>query len=310
MNSGSLTVGKKPFWKRLRRDLSFNRFAYFLIIPAVVLTIIFHYFPLWGVKLAFQQYNIYSPETSPWCGLDNFITIFKTPGLVQAIINTLLCSVIGLVTGFPLEIMFALALNEVRNTGFKKVTQTISYLPHFLSTMAVVGLATTMFSMYGPINDIIDFLGGERTMFLAQQNMFLPIITIVCLWKNTGWNSIIYLSAISGVDPTLYEAVAIDGGGRWRQIWHVTLPCIRPTIIILLIYKFGGLFGSTFEIVYGFQNPFVNFENISTIIYKRGIEGGQYGISTAMGLFQGVIGFILLYIANFTAKKVSETSLF
>lgn len=306
----SIELKKEGFLEKLKKDLNKNKFAYFLILPAVIFVFVFSYMPITGIKMAFQNYDIYFPESSTWAGFDNFIKIFKTPGLTKAIINTFYLSILSLIVGFPGSIIFAILLNEVRNMKFKKITQTLSYLPHFLSWISVIGIASTLFSRYGSVNDLIEMLGGNRTMFLAEQKFFVPFVLMLSVWKGLGWGSIVYLAAIAGVDQSLYEAVKIDGGGKWRQIWHITLPSIRPTIVIMLIWQLGGLFNSNFELIYGLQNSFVDFEVMSTIIYKRGIEGGEYSMSTALGIFQGAVNLVLILVSNYFAKKVSETSLF
>lgn len=310
MNSNNTLVKKDSFAVRLKKDFQRNMFAYLLILPAIILVFVFSYLPIGGIKMAFQDYDIYFPEGSAWVGFDNFISIFKTPGLLKAIGNTFYLSILSLIVGFPGSIIFAILLNEVKNIHFKKVTQTLSYLPHFLSWISVIGIASTLLSTYGPLNDLVELLGGERVMYLAEQKYFVPLLLILSVWKGLGWGSIVYLAAIAGVDQSLYEAVKIDGGGKWCQIWHITLPSIRPTIVIMLIWQLGGLFNSNFELVYGLQNSFIDFEVMSTIIYKRGIEGGEYSMSTALGVFQGVVNLVLIVVSNYFAKKVSETSLF
>ena len=271
-----------------------NRFLYLLLLPSVAYIIFFNYIPFNGVKIAFQNYNIFSPELSEWVGLDNFKQIFSNSEIYVTIWNTLLLSLLTLVTEFPITIIFALLINEVTSSGFKKTVQTISYLPHFLSWISVIGIATALYSRDGLINNLISMITGSTTpiLFMSEQWFFIPDVIILSIWKEMGWGSILYLAAITGVDESLYEAAMLDGAGRLKQVWHITLPSILPTIVIMLIWRIGGLLGSNFELVYGLQNPFINFEVISTFIYKRGIAGGDYAISTAYGLNLDFISFL------------------
>ena len=295
---------------RLWSEIKKNRFMYFLLLPSVVLVILFTYIPFGGVRIAFQEYNIYNPDASNWIGLENFKEILSSKGMLKAIWNTLAISLLSLVTTFPAGIIFALMINELKNGIFKKTVQTVSYLPHFLSWISVIGIASGFYAISGSLNDLSLMFGAdERVMFLAQQSFFVPNVIILSLWKEVGWGSIIYLAAISGVDPSLYEAATIDGAGRFRQTLSVTLPSIMPTVVIMLILKIGSLLASNFELIYGLQNPFVDYEVLSTVIYKQGIEGGEYAIATAFGLFQGVVSLILIITANFFSKKAADISI-
>lgn len=303
----NVTTNKKNLWTEIKK----NKFTYILLLPAFVLVILFAYVPFWGVKIAFQDYNVYRPELSEWVGLKNFRDILSSPGMVQAIFNTFYISILSLVICFPAGIVFALLLNELPTGKFKKSVQTISYLPHFLSWISVIGIVTTLYSQSGIINDIRTALGAtDRIMFLAKQEFFVPNTIILSIWKELGWGSIIYLAAIAGIDSSLYEAATLDGAGKFRQVWNITIPSIMPTVIIMLILNMGSLFTSNFELIYGLQNAFVDFETVNTVIYKQGIEGGDYSITTAFGLFQGVINVILVLSANFLSKKVTEVGLF
>ena len=230
----------------------------------------------------------------------------------MAIANTFTISLLNLAICFPAPVIFALLLNEVDNKYFKKVTQTLSYLPHFLSWISVIGIVSTLYAKTGIVNDIIVMLFGEdkRSLIMANQNFFVPNVIILNLWKGIGWGSIVYLAAISGVDSSLYEAARIDGAGRFRQTWSITIPTILPTVIIMLIWKCGTLFNDNFELIYGLQNPYIDFDVVQTIVYKRGIAGGDYQVSTAFGLFQGLVNIVILIIVNQIAKKATETSVF
>jgi putative aldouronate transport system permease protein len=260
--------------------------------------------------VAFQDYKIFGGIFgSPWVGLKHIIDIVRLPALSNAVLNTLLLSSLTLITSFPAAIVLALLFNELKVGLFKKTVQTISYLPYFLSWISVIGIAGSFLAIYGTINDLrVGLMGAdtERIMFLSKQEMFVPLLILLTLWKEVGWNSIIYLAAISSIDIQLYEAAKMDGANRLQQTWHITLPCIKPTIIILLIFSMGSLFSNNFELVYGMQNPFIKFDVISTIVYSRGIVQANYSMAAAIGFMQGLISFLLVYISNKVAKAVSE----
>lgn len=295
------------------RCLKQNKMTYLFLLPGIILTFIFCYIPLPGLYMAFVDYDPFDGIWgSAFVGLENIKTIIEMPELTRAIFNTLKLSLLNLVFVFPLPLAFALMLNEVKNRAFKRVTQTVSYLPHFLSTIAVVGIATTIYSSSGIINDIRASLLGEGTepiLFLGIQKFFVPNILILSIWQELGWSSIIYLSAISGIDPALYEAAIIDGAGKWKQCWHITLPNLSVTVILLFILQIGNLLNSNFDLIYGLQNVFIDFEVISTVIYKQGITQGHYSIATAFSFMSGVISLVLILGANAVSKKINGTSL-
>jgi len=296
----------------LKKRILKNKMAYVFLLPSIILVLLFCYVPLWGVKLAFLDYNIINPSKSIFVGLKNFLEILTMESCLSAVFNTLTISLLNLLITFPITIIFALLLNELKNGIFKRTIQTVSYLPHFLSWISVVGIATSLLSKFGPVNNLIVMLTGndDRTLFLAQQGLFVPMNLLINVWKGTGWGSIVFLAAITGVDTTLYEAASLDGAGRLKQVIHVTLPAIIPTIVIMLLWRVGSLFNDNFELIYGMQNPFIDFEVIQTLIYKRGIEGGNYSVATALGLMQGAVNFILLFIVNSLTKKITDVGLF
>lgn len=289
-----------------------NKMTYLFLLPGMILTFIFAYVPLPGLYMAFTDYNPFSGIWgSEFVGLENIKQIIEMPELYGAIINTLKLSFLDLLIITPLPVIFAIMLNEIKNKAFKRITQTISYLPHFISTIAVVGIATTLYSNNGIINDIrVSMLGPEtdRILFLGLQNFFVPNVLILTLWQTLGWSTIIYLSAISGIDPGLYEAAIIDGAGKFRQCWHITLPQLSTTIILLFILKVGGMLTSNFDLIYGLQNVFIDFEVISTVIYKEGITQGNYSIATAFSFLTGTISLLLILGANFVSKKINNVS--
>lgn len=301
---------KKRFRLPSRKEIAFL----IMLLPALVITLVFAYLPMMGLFIAFKEYDpLIGIFGSPWAadyGFANFIEIFRTPGLVEAIWNTLYLNILSLALTFPTPIIFALLLDEVRNKAYKSVVQTVSYLPHFLSTIAVVGIVGSLFSQYGVINDVLKMLGLERIIFFAKSEWFIPIYLIINVWKGLGWNSIVYLSAIAGISTELYEAATIDGAGRFKQVWYITIPSLMPTAMILLILSLGGIFGSSFDLIYGLQNGVDwTMDVIATAVYKNGILEGQYGLSTALGLMQGGIALILTFGVNAISKKVSEISM-
>ena len=303
--------------KRLvqRSTLNKNKYMYYLLVPAVVSTFIFGYLPLCGVIFAFKDYDVIAGfGASPWVGLKNFAEIFTAPDFLVAIKNTLIYSSVCLFGMFPFPIILAIMINELWGSKFKKTVQTITYLPHFLSWATVVGFAYSMFALRGPINDLFVSLFGEsyeRTNILLDSKNFLGILFVSGLWKEVGWSSILYLAAIAGIDPTLYEAARVDGASRWKQICKITIPAILPTVVVVLLLKVGGLVTNNFEQVYGFQNVYTQeqTEVIGTLAYRTGIQNGSYSLATAFSCTQGFVSFMLMTVANFISKKVSNISI-
>ena len=287
--------------------------VYLMLLPALLCTFIFSYLPMPGILVAFQKFDPFKPLLqSPWVGFDNIKQIFSTPNVAPSIWNTFYLSILSLITSFPAPIILSLLLNEINTMWFKRTVQTISYMPYFLSWIAVIGLAYTLYSKNGSINDLrIMFaqLFGQpepkRLLFMSFPSFFVPNVLILSIWKGVGWGTIIYLAAITNIDPQLYEAAVMDGAGKLRQTWHITLPGIMPTTMILLIFALGGLFGSNFELVYGLQNPYIDFEVISTVVFKQGIGKGKFGLATAMGFLQGLVAMLLTIGANWVSKKMS-----
>lgn len=296
----------------LRQRLHQHRFLYLLLAPALVLVFVFQYIPYTGLIMAFQDFDIIGGGLfgSPFVGLKHFQTIVTTPEFGKAIVNTLYFSAVLLFGGMPVPIILALLFNEVGNRTFKRITQTISYMPYFISWISVVALFQTFFSFDGPFNALRSALmgpGAEPYNPLMDETMYLPIVFLSHLWKNAGWSTVIYLAAIAGIDPTLYEAAIMDGCGRWKQTLYITLPMILPTAGILLILNMGSLVSVNFEQFYGFHNLYNVGENevINTLIYKRGLNAGQYSLATAFGLSQGIVSFLLVFASNAIAKRTS-----
>ncbi len=303
---------KSSFSVRAKKDFRRNRNLYLLVLPVLAFYIIFHYKPMYGAVIAFKDY---SPGLgigkSPWVGFDNFIRFFSGPYFGRLIRNTLLLSLYNLLFGFPAPIVLALLLNEVRNKKFKSLTQTITYLPHFISMIVVTGMITNFCMSNGLFNDIIVFFGGERSPLLQNPRLYRTIYVASSIWQEVGWGSIIYLSALSGVDAQLYEAASIDGAGKWKQLLHVTLPGISPTIITMLILKMGSLMSLGYEKTILLYNAatYETADIISSYIYRVGLVDQDWSYSTAIGLLNSVINCILLVLTNRLSKKISDTSL-
>ena len=293
--------------KRLFRD----RYLYIMLIPTLIYVLLFEYLTMIGIVIAFQDFNIFKGFFgSEWVGLDNFARIFSSSKFLIAIRNTLLVSLMNMILGYPLPIILALLINELKDGIFKRVSQTISYLPHFLSWMSVVGLIYMLFGRDGIVNDICMYFGAqERVTFLAQQELFPWFLFGAVVWKDTGWGTIIHLANLSSINPELYEAASIDGATRMQKLRYITWPHMKPMIVVLMIFAMGNLFGSNFELVYGLQNPYIDFEVISTITYQTGIVSGEYSISTALGLAEGLVALILVLGTNWISNKVSGNGL-
>ena len=292
-----------------------NKVMYLLLLPAIIAVIVFNFLPFAGIVIAFKDYDVIDGILgSPWVGFDNFIKIFKYPEMLASIKNTLIFSIVGVFGKFPFPIILALLFNEIRNAKFKKFVQTISYFPHFLSWASVCALIYAMFAIDGPVNNIMAKLigaGYERANILMDSKNFLPVLFFSGLWKELGWSSIIYLAAIAGVDPSMYEAAEVDGCNRFKQVIYITLPSIKTTIVLVLLLGMGSLVTANFEHVYGLQNVYTQNETevINTLVYRKGIQGGEYSLATAFGLMQGIVSVTLVILANKFSQAVSETSL-
>lgn len=296
----------------IKMDLRRNKSLYLFVLPVILFYALFHYKPMYGAIIAFMDYTpARGIAGSEWVGLENFIRFFKSPYCTRVIKNTLLLSVYDLIFGFPAPIILALLLNEVKSTVFKRFTQTITYLPHFISLVVICGMITDFSLSNGIFNDIIVFFGGERSALLSQPENYRPIYILSGIWQNIGWGSILYLAALAGVDQQLYEAASIDGAGKWKQLIHVTLPGIVPTIVIQLILKIGSLMSIGYEKTLLLYNDATleTADIISTYVYRSGLQQQDWSYSTAIGLFNSVINCILLFSANYISKKTTESSL-
>ncbi len=293
-----------------------NRVLYIMLLPCVAYTFLFSYYPLSGWIMAFQNFKpAKGYKGSDFVGFSQFEFLFKDIDFWRSFRNTLAMSMLNLVFSFLFAIAFALLLNEIKNKKFKTITQTMSYLPHFLSWIIVCSLIQTMLSTGndGAVNNVLMGLGiiKEPVLFLGKQEYFWWVATFASVWKETGWNSIIYIAAISGIDPELYEAAALDGAGRFRKMWHVTLPGIRPTIIVLLIMNLGFALNATFEIPYILGGGLLAdvSQTIDLFVLDYGIKIGNYSLATAAGIFKSVISLFLVFTTNKIANRFGENSL-
>ena len=298
--------------KVIRADLAKHKGIYYMLAPVVLYYLLFHYQPMYGAQIAFKNFSVgQGISGSPWVGFEHFINFFNSYYFWRLLRNTLLINVYDVLFGFPAPILLALLLNEIKNNAFKRTIQTITYLPHFISLVVVAGLIVDFCSRTGLVNDILEILGFEPVVFMLQPSWFRTIFVGSGIWQNLGWGSIIYLAAMAGIDPQLYEAATIDGAGRWKQVLNVTIPGITPTVIILLILRFGQMMNVSSEKILLLYNPntYETADVISTFVYRQGLIGMDYSYSSAVGLFNSVINFILLVSVNRISRKLSETSL-
>lgn len=294
-------------------DIRKNRAIYLMVLPVVLYFFIFKYFPMYGAVIAFKDF---SPAKgiwgSDWVGFQHFKDFFQSYYFIRVLRNTFLISFYNLIFGFPAPIILAILLNELRQKLFKSIVQTVSYLPHFISIVVISGLIIDFTNRGGIVNSIIMFFGGQDSALMNNAENFRTIFVSTSVWQELGWSSIIYLAALSGINPELYEAVRVDGAGRFRQIWSVTLPGLIPTIMILLILRIGGLMEVGFEKVVLLYNPntYETADVISSFVYREGLaQGNDYSYTTAVGLFQSMINFVLLISANSLSRRFSGSRL-
>ncbi len=300
------------FMVRIGKELRMNKYIYLMLLPVIVYLIILNYIPMYGVIIAFKDFK---PRLgimgSPWVGMKYFKEFISSIFFGRTLRNTVILSGLNLVFGFSAPIIFAVLLNEVRNIHFKKTIQTITYLPHFITTVIIASLILVFTNSDGFITQIVNGITGHTGSLIGDKNYFRGIYVISEVWQGFGWGSIVYLAAISGINPELYEAARIDGANKFRQIWNVTLPGIMPTIVIMFIMAVGGLMSIGWEKAFLLQSP-VTYETsdiISTFVYRKGFEEMNYSYSTAVGLFNSVINLILLAGANKISQKMNDTSL-
>ncbi|TDF99508.1 ABC transporter permease [Paenibacillus piri] len=295
------------------KNLYRSRYLYLMIAPVAAYYIIFDYIPMYGAQIAFRDFNPFvGVWGSQWVGLKYFEQFFSSVYFTRLLGNTLMINLYALLVGFPAPIILALMINEVQKNFLKRGIQTIVYIPHFISLVVVVGMILSFLSpSSGIVNVMITALGGESVHFMAEPAWFKTIYVLSGVWQEAGWGCIIYLAALSGIDPHLYESAVVDGASRWQRLISITLPSIVPTIMIMLILRMGGLFSVGFEKIMLMYNP-ITYETadvISTYVYRRGIQGGEYSFSTAVGLFNSVINLVMLVTFNAISKRMNGTSL-
>ena len=309
--TSSVLAGPNPLLRKIQQQ----RFLLAMIIPAVIWIIVFNYLPMTGIIIAFKNYRITkSIFDAPWVGLEHFYELFKDGDFANVMVNTLGISLLKLAIGFPLPIAFAILLNELNGRRFKKAVQTVSYLPHFLSWVVLGGIMMNWLADIGFINQILLFLGVIKTpdFWLSKPEYFWGIVVVSDVWKELGWGAIIYLAAISGIDPTMYEAATIDGAGRWQKIRFITLPSISGTIAILFILAVSGILNSNFDQILVLSNSLNQSASdvIDVFVYRTGLRNNRFSYAQAIGLFKSVIAFILLWGANSLTKRINGNSLF
>ncbi|WP_241242671.1 ABC transporter permease [Paenibacillus whitsoniae] len=287
---------------------------YLMILPAVILVILFKYMPMYGVLIAFKDYNLMKGVwQSDWVGLQYFRELFMFDEFPRVVRNTLMISLMKLLVGFPIPIVLALLLNELKFLKFKRTVQTLTYLPHFISWVIIGGLAIDLLSpSSGIVNRIIEMLGFQPIFFMSDERIFRWILVLSDVWKEAGWGAIIYLAALLGINEELYQAATVDGANRLRQIWHIALPGLRSTIIIILLLRIGYILDAGFEQVLVMYNPTVYdvADIIDTYVFRVGLGSMQFGLTTAAGLFKSAIGCVLLVLANTFARKMGEEGIF
>ena len=307
-----LALSIKMHSVKLARDIKMHRGAYLIALPVIMFYLLFCYKPMYGLIIAFKNY---SPAKgimdSPWAGFHHFQDFLTNPYFWRLMKNTLVISISNLIFSFPAPIILALLLNEIKNKVFLRASQMIMYIPHFISLVVICGMVIRFTSSDGIINDLIVMLGGERMSYLNYPQYFVPIYVISDIWAGIGWGSIIYMAALTGIDTSLYEAAVIDGAGRWKQTLYVTIPGIMSTVIVMLLMRIGQLLSLGYEKIILLYNPltYETADIISTYVYRKGLIERNYSFSTAVGLFNSIISFILLVGANSLSKRMGEGSL-
>lgn len=295
-------------WTTLRRQYV----LYLMILPVAAGFIVFRYFPLYGIILAFKDYDLIDGYfRSPWAGLKHFSAFFRDPYLFRIVRNTLLLGIYGLIWGFAPPIILAIMFHEMRGSAIRRVTQSISYLPHFIAIVIIVGMLKTLFSSTGIVNQVLTSFGFDSINFFGEPGWFRPLFIGSSIWQQAGWGSIVYLAALSGVNPELYEAAYIDGANRLQRIRHVSIPGIVPVVTILMILRVGRIVETNFEKVYLMYSPLIyeTADVIATYVYRRGIINRDFSYATAVGLLNSVVAFVFIYGANSMSRRIGNTSL-
>ena len=312
MMKAKQSIGR--FFRYVRR----HPMMYLMLIPGLFFLFIYKFAPLYGILIAFKDYNIFAGSNpidaiakSPWVGFANFERLFKSSEFIKVLVNTLIINGMKILFLFPIPIICAILLNEIRNKAFRKLSQTASYVPYFFSWVVVFGIFYSLFGSYGVVNNVIAALGHARIKFFTDTGIFRWLLVFTEGWKEIGYNTVIYLAAITGIDIALYEAASVDGANKWKQIWHVTMPGLLPTIVLMFILKVGYILDTGFEQVLVFYNPAVYdvADIIQTYVYRLGMGQMDFPLSTALGLFNSVVAFVLIVSANMISKKLIHRSI-
>ena len=299
---------KIPAFQHIWKFKSF----YIIILPALIYFIVFSYIPYYGLTIAFKDFKIFGGiAASPWVGFKHFNEIFTSPDFFKLIRNTVMISLYRIVFEFPVPIILALLLNEVRHSWYKRTIQTITYFPNFLSWVVYGGIMMSFVQPSGMINEVLKRIGAEPLQILTTPSSFIAMLIITSIIKSSGFGAIIYLASLSGIDIQQYESAIVDGANKIRQIWHITLPGIRPTIVIMFILAIGNIMNAGFEQIFIMYNAAVYevADIVDTFVYRIGLQGAQYSISTAVGIFKGIIGFVLIYFSNSALRRLGEASI-
>lgn len=300
---------ERTAWERFCKDVIRDKWLYLLLLPGIVFLIIFRYIPIFGNVIAFMDYNPFDTSQNVWVGLKHFQDLLTRPQFLQVFGNTLYISILKMVCGFPVPIILALMMNEMKNLKFKKVAQTLLYLPNFISWVVLSGLIMNMLDPdTGVVTGIINSISGEKIQVLTDTRYFVPMLIVTDIYKGAGWGTIIYFAALSGVDPQLYEAAEIDGARKWKQLLHITLPSITPTIVVMLILSCNNIVNAGFDQIFMLYSATVYSvaDIIDTYVYRIGIQRSDYSFSTAAGLFKSVIALVMILIVNTVAKKTGN----
>jgi putative aldouronate transport system permease protein len=295
------------------KDFTRNRWLYFLLIPGVVYFVIFRYIPIFGLHIAFMDYNQYNPAASKWVGFAQFIKLFSRNSFVPVLLNTLKISLLKLFCGFPIPIILALLMNEMRIFGFKKVVQTLLYLPHFISWVIMAGILMNLLDpSMGLITQLFRIGTDQNLVIMSDKKLFVPMLIVSDIYKNMGWGTIVYFAAMSGIDPQYYEAAVMDGAGKLRQALSITVPTILPTIVIMFILSCGNILNAGFEQIFMLYSPQVYevADVIDTYVYRMGIIRNDYAFSTAAGMFKSVVALILILSVNQIARATENQGIF
>ena len=312
MMKAKQSIGR--FFRYVRR----HPMMYLMLIPGLFFLFIYKFAPLYGILIAFKDYNIFAGSNpidaiakSPWVGFANFERLFRSSEFVKVLANTLIINGMKILFLFPIPVICAILLNEIRNQAFRKLSQTAIYVPYFFSWVVVFGIFYSLFGSYGVVNNVIAALGHARIKFFTDTGIFRWLLVFTEGWKEIGYNTVIYLAAITGIDIALYEAASVDGANKWKQIWHVTMPGLLPTIVLMFILKVGYILDTSFEQVLVFYNPAVYdvADIIQTYVYRLGMGQMDFPLSTALGLFNSVVAFVLIVSANLVSKKLIHRSI-